>query len=1154
MARQSATPHSWRSQPTDRKAMKISSLFHVRAAFLRSVNVALDYADPASSRDYVVTGFGRELFERLSTALRLNSSERAWRITGDYGSGKSAFALCFARIAARQTAQLPPELRRFVPDGRRLEPVLVSGAPEPLDTSIRKALADLRQRVFRSPPKHLEQSSPGSTGLLELIDAHGETLRDQRIADGLVLILDELGQNLHHAAFHVSGGDISLLQTLGERADRSGGKPLVVVAMLHQGLSTYSAELDVAARREWEKVAGRFKEIVFAQPVEQVVTLVAEMLGIRSGILPPSILHESEKGMKDAMAAGLYGAAPAEKFLAGIAYRLYPLHPTVFPVLVRLLRRFGQNERSLVGFLSSHEPGGFREFAETHPVGGGYYRLAHLFDYFKTNLAAALVNGQAAHWDVIDATVAQAQRFGEPDLAVLKTIGLINLINDPGVAATEALIHAAVSSPDAAAAIHRLHTTASIIHERGNAKGFALWPHSSVNLDAAVDQADEALATQAVTARSIATMLPQQSIVARRHYIETGNLRHFAVHYLDWANFRDCLASKLPDVPGADGRILIVVTNDQRDVAGAEAALRARKQPLGPLVLVGISSPVTKGIDTMRDLNRWIWIKENLRELAGDAYARAHVNREIKRCQNSLEKELDHLVQLRRGETGSIAWHDDSGPITVSSTCGILPYLSDRCRRVFAKCPCVPNELINRRVTSSAASRARSVLIEAIATAGDREHLGFDSDKNPPEFAIYLSVLHAGGVHVKTGEGWRFRSAAELAHKDPLRLAPSLERIHTLLVEADANRCPVPQIFDALRAAPYGVRDGFLPLLLALYLAGQWDQTAVYEDGTFVEKPGANVFQRLAKEPEAFHLQHCSVQGVRREVINEVASVLDLPASRRPDVLQIVRPLMQFAGRLPEYSLFTERQLAGPTRRVRAELLRAREPATLLFHDLPRALGFEPFLSEHTRATAADARRFSEALNSCLLDLRESYPRLLQRVGEAILTGFQFRGTVAEFREQFFRRITAVQYALTDGELKVFALRVADAALPDREWIESVATYVGNKTPERWRDVDEDEFHQRLVAFAGRFGRTEAAGFNGKVVDPEKLGRAVRLTLTRPTGQEVDSVIHWNARDDQAVADAKQQLGRLMGELGSPGMAAAAQFVWEFLQQDEGKA
>ncbi len=1134
--------------------MKISSLFNVRAAFLRSVNVALDYNDPTSSRDYVVTGFGQELFERLAPALRPNSSERAWRITGDYGSGKSAFALCFARIAAGQSAQLPPQLRQFVPSGRRLEPVLVSGAPEPLEISIRKALSDLRRRVLRTPDKQLERTSSSNAGVLELIDAHAEVLRRHRIAEGMVLILDELGQNLHHAAFHASGGDISLMQSLGEKADRSGKKPLVVVAMLHQGLSTYSADLDVAARREWEKVAGRFKEIVFAQPVEQVVTLVAEMLGIQAHHLPSAVLHESAKGMKAAITAGLYGSAPAEKFLADIAFRLYPLHPTVFPLLVRLLRRFGQNERSLVGFLTSHEPSGFREFAESHPVGGNYYRLSHLFDYFKSNLAASLVNGQAAHWDVIDATVAQAQRFGEPDLAILKTIGLINLINDPAVAATEGLLRAAVDHAELPAAIKRLHTTASIIHERGNAKGFALWPHSSVNLDSAIEQADEALANQAVTARSVAAMLPPQSMVARRHYIETGNLRHFAIHYLDWQNFRDCLNARLPDASGADGQILIVVTNDARDVTNAEAALRAKNKPLGSLVLVGISSPVTKGIDTVRDLNRWQWIKKNLRELAGDAYARAHVNREIKRCQNALEKDLDHLVQLRPGEAGSIAWYDDHGRLNVSTNQGILRHLSERCRRVFSKCPCVPNELINRRVTSSAASRARSTLIEAIATASDRENLGFDSDKNPPEFAIYLSVVKAGGLHVQGRTGWRFRTIAELVEDDPLRLAPSLACIHELLVKADANRCSVTELFAALRSAPYGVRDGFLPLLLALYLAGQWDQTAVYEDGTFVEKPGTNVFQRLTKEPEAFHLQHCSVRGVRRELINEVATVLDLPAAQRPDVLQIVRPMMRFAGRLPEYSLFTERQLAASTRKVRAELLKAREPATLLFEALPRALGFEPFLSEHTKATAADARRFSEALNAGILDLRESYPRLLQRLGAAILVSFHFDGTIAEFREQFTRRIAAVQHALTDRELKVFALRVADAGLADREWIESVATYVGNKAPERWRDSDEDEFHQRLVAFAGRFGRTEAAGFNGKAVDLEKLGRAVRLTLTRPSGQEVDRVIHWNSRDDQAVERAKKELRRLMSELGPSGMAAAAQFVWETLQQDESKS
>lgn len=1129
---------------------KTSELFHVRSAFLRSVNVALDYEDSNSSREYVVTGFVRELFGHLSYALRTNSTERAWRITGDYGSGKSAFALCFARLARGDRSIIPAELVPLISKGNRLEPVLVSGAPEPLEKSIRKGLANLRARVARSVPRALKSQSEGPAALVELIDDHISFLKEKGIADGIVLILDELGQNLHHAAQHPSVGDISLLQTLGEKADRSRKNPLVVLALLHQGLGTYSVDLDLAARREWEKVAGRFKEVIFAQPIEQVAMLVSEMLGVRVADLPHSTIIDAERGMKQAAAGGLYGAAAGDAFLAEIAPRLYPLHPTVFPLLVRLLRRFGQNERSLIGFLSSHEPHGFREFAETHLVGDAFFRVPNLYDYFKTNLAGSLANGQAANWEVIDATVGQAHDLGEPAVAILKTVGLINLINDPSIAATEAVVRAALAQVDIDSTIRNLRDSSSLIHERGSTKGLALWPHSSVNLDNALEKAEEALSSQPVSARAVASLLSSRAVVARRHYIETGNLRHFLVSYLDATTFHEALRSRLPEAPTADGQIIVVLPNDEREMESVLASLRENRDSLGQLVLIGVSSPVTRATETVRDLRRWEWIKQNLRDLAGDAYGRNHVNREIRRCLTKLEKDLYHLVQLRSGDAraGVITWIDRAGLVNGSPTKGILPYLSERCRKVFSECPKVPNELINRRVTSSAASKARSILIEAIATAGDRENLGFDPSKNPPEFSIYLSVLAAGRLHVKTTTGWHFRSAKALAVDDPLNLAPSLIKIHEILVAADTIRCPVPKIFDALRSPPFGVRDGLLPLLLAVYLAGQWDQTALYEDGTFVEKPGANVFQRLTKEPEAFDLQHCSVRGVRRELFNRVASLLGFQATDKPDVLQIVRPLMVFAARLPEYSLYTERQLAAASRQVRKELLNSREPATLLFSDLPRALSFKEFAAEHSKARTQDAVNFAEALNVAVLDLRQSYPRLIDRLTGAVLTSFRFRGSVREFREQFLLRIKAVDHAITDPELRVFASRVGDPALGDREWTESIATYLLRKPPERWRDSDEDEFHNRLAAFAGRFIRAEAAGFNGKVLDPEKVRRAVRLTLTRPDGREVDRVIHWSVGEDQDIERATKELRQLMKQLGPSGMAAAAQYVWESLQ------
>ena len=56
--------------------------------------------------------------------------------------------------------------------------------------------------------------------------------------------------------------------------------------------------------------------------------------------------------MTTALKTGLYGpSAPVS--LADLGSKIFPLHPTTLPVLVRTMRRFGQNERSLFSFISS---------------------------------------------------------------------------------------------------------------------------------------------------------------------------------------------------------------------------------------------------------------------------------------------------------------------------------------------------------------------------------------------------------------------------------------------------------------------------------------------------------------------------------------------------------------------------------------------------------------------------------------------------------------------------------------------------------------------------------------------------------------------------------------------------------------------------------
>ena len=72
------------------------------------------------------------------------------------------------------------------------------------------------------------------------------------------------------------------------------------------------------------------------------------------------------------------------------------------------------------------------------------------------------------------------------DVYVLKTVGLLNLLDAPPLLASESAIELCVGTGDhekvgVKTTIHRLEKRDRVIYFRGNAGGYCLWPHTSVN-------------------------------------------------------------------------------------------------------------------------------------------------------------------------------------------------------------------------------------------------------------------------------------------------------------------------------------------------------------------------------------------------------------------------------------------------------------------------------------------------------------------------------------------------------------------------------------------------------------------------------------------------------------------------------------------------
>ncbi|UQA61413.1 hypothetical protein [Polyangium aurulentum] len=1119
---------------------RIADLFHVPSRFMRSAHLERDFGDPQALDCYIVTDPIRRALQRIADGLRPDSRQRAWRITGDYGTGKSSFGLLLAHLLAGEGSKLPPGLRRAV-EWRSLKlptpglyPLLVTGAREGLASALARSIIAAIEGLGRGRThatlghikQRLSKKDLADADLVRALSDFAAHLADLGTASGIVIILDELGKFLEFSAVQLEA-DVYLLQRLAEAAARSGESPLVVVGLLHQGFHAYAEQLPVAAQQEWQKVAGRFEEILFDQPLEHISTLAARTLNVQEAKLPPRIDSVAEKAMRQAIKLGWYGGATDEGELAAAAARLYPLHPLVLPPLVRFLRRFGQHERSLFSFLLSTEPFGLQDFADRHASPTEWYRLHNLYDYVRATFGH-LLGGQShrSQWLRISTVIDRASREDAFELQVLKTIGLLNLLDTDDLIASEEAVVAAMGPAGKGIEDRMAATIASLkrrhlLYNRGAAGGYCLWAHTSVNLEQAFQQAQRALGPVDRVSPLIGTHLDTRPLVARRHHIETGTLRHFKVRFVPVVELGK--ATAVADGQ-SDGLVLVPLCDTPSEREEALRFARTEGPALQANVLIAVPMPLANLAVAVQEARAWEWVLENTPELNHDPYAAEEAARQLSAARRTMRRQLDRFIGLHGPSTApGLTWFRLGEETTIRNGRQLLDYLSHICDDVFAEAPRITSELVNRRALSSAAAKARMLLIGRILTSASQPMLGLDTAKAPPEKSIYLSILKHGGVHRHFGETHAITEPSE-GH-DPCNLRPAFARIRDMLENTPDGRVNVAAIFAALKEAPYGARDGLIPILFAVYIKAREHELAFYEDGGFTVRIGAPEFLRLVKAPETFEVQLARVAGVRAEVLDQLITLLDIsvPPERKPVLLDIVTPLCTFAARLPDYAKKTG-ALSVTAKAVRNVLIDAREPVKLLFRDLPVACGVAPIPPNETVDDAA-VQVFVSTLRSALDELRGAYQALQGRNGAVLFTALDVPSAAPSAREQLAARAKAVLVTVHEPQLKAFCLRLRDANLPYERWLESIASLVTAKPPARWVDVDERVYADEVTRLAERFRRVESLAADK---NPGVFASALRVVVTRADGTECDRVVHVSQDDLQAVAEVEQRIRDLL--------------------------
>jgi len=1141
----------------------ILDLFQIKTRFLRSAHLERDFCDPQALSGYVVTDFAQSCLERVAKGLKPKSSQRAWRMTGDYGSGKSSFALLLAHWFAGNESSFPPQIRKAVDFRRfgvhkpRFVPVLVTCTRQALGKSILKSLHQTVRAIYGRGEKsklaadleqilHSKNEPSDDQVLTAILEVNSRIISDSK-GLGLMLILDELGKFFEFAALSPQRQDVFLLQQLAETASRSGDEPLFVVCLLHQGFNAYADYLNQSAQREWEKVAGRFDEIVFNQPIKQIAYLIASALDVNIGQIPKGLAHEQAKIMEHTLTLGWFGSTNP-KGLQELALPLYPLHPMMLPVLIRTFRRFGQNERSLFSFLLSNEPFGLQTFSDKSIKCAEPYRLHDFYDYVRANFGHKLVaQSYRSHWSSIDSLIDSFTTEDLLQLKILKTVGILNLLNDGDLVPTEETIICAISGVDPNAqkrirtALEKLRSGKRVLYDRGRVRGLCLWPHTSVDLEKAYEDARRAIETPKRVAGLIKEYLETRPVVARRHYIETGNLRHFDVRY--------CAISEMPEViqkqtTDSDGSIIILLCeNEQEHNLALKLAtcteLRDRKN-----WLIAVPKPLNNLASLVQEVQRWDWVASHILELNADKYGREEVVRQKTDARTRLERRIQSVVGFKQmnGQT-ALDWFHQTQPLEIKNGRHLLEELSRLCDLTYTEAPRIHNELVNRRELSSAAAAARMRLIERMFTSPNLELLGMNPAKKPPEMSMYLSVLQNTGFHRKCHKTWRIDEPDNKVD-ERCKVLPALKRIQSIVCKEVDRRVNVAALFDELRRPPYGLRDGIIPILLTIFAIVHEREVSFFKEGTFLRELTGEMMLLLTKAPEKFEIQYCKIEGIRAELFEKLLAIMGVKHSRdrKAELLDAVRSLCVFVAQLPKYVLNT-RKLTPTALTVRDTILNAREPASLLFIDLPKACGFEKFSASTTANKSV--QQFIKNLKAAIDELHAAFPELQDRLRKYLRDAFELPGTFQEFRTTLAGRAQQVALSVTEPKLKALCLRLIDDNLPETDWLESLGSYLALKPPSKWHDPEEDLFNQELIELAIRFHRIESIVFvHGK---PPKDSIGIRLAITQANGAEHERVIHFAAGEEQRLQEIQNQFETLLIKNKRLGLAAASRALWSSL-------
>ena len=183
-----------------------------------------------------------------------------------------------------------------------------------------------------------------------------------------------------------------------------------------------------------------------------------------------------------------------------------------------------------------------------------------------------------------------------------------------------------------------------------------------------------------------------------------------------------------------------------------------------------------------------------------------------------------------------------------------------------------------------------------------RERLGIKGF--PAEGGLFASTLEATGLYREHTPG-EWRIVAPNPEDDPCNLVPAWEEATQFLQSNSHRAVSVAEIYDIWRAAPFGIKDGLLPILAVAFALSKSHSLAFYRQGVFQVRMTDLDTDYLAKDPGDIQLRWMDMSNVSRRLLSDMADIVRDMDSQNTltnlEPIDVARGLVAIYDQLPPW-------------------------------------------------------------------------------------------------------------------------------------------------------------------------------------------------------------------------------------------------------------